>query len=126
MGIYDRDYARPYQDQHYSMGSGFKGMPPVIKWLLIINAVSFLLQLALAGNQRVNLNSWFGAMTKDFWQVWRYLTFQFLHDTGGFWHIAMNMLGLYMFGTRLEQLWGSRRFLRFYLSCGAAAAGSLG
>ena len=43
MGIYDRDYARPYQDQHHSMGSGFKGMPPVVKWLLIINFAVFMI-----------------------------------------------------------------------------------
>jgi membrane associated rhomboid family serine protease len=51
--------------------------------------------------------------------VWRYLSFQFLH--ADFWHIALNMLGLYFLGTPLEQRWGRRRFLAFYLSCGAFA-----
>jgi len=130
MGLHDRPY---WKDDAAPTGgdggggimrgisSGFPKPSKAVKWLLIINAVAFLLQLALSGNQHVHLTPWFGATTKNFWQVWRYLTFQFLHDTDGFWHIAMNMLGLYMFGTQLEKLWGSRRFLRFYLSCGAAA-----
>ena len=127
MGLYDRPYwrddagAEPGGGFMRGISSGFPKPSKAVKWLLIINAAAFLLQLALAGNQHVHLTPWFGATTKDFWQVWRYLTFQFLHDTEGFWHIAMNMLGLYMLGTPLEQLWGPRRFLAFYLVCGATA-----
>jgi len=130
MGLHDRPYWRDDAaptggggggGMMRGISSGFPKPSKAVKWLLIINAVAFLLQLALAGNQHVHLTPWFGATTNEFWQVWRYLTFQFLHDTEGFWHIAMNMLGLYMFGTQLEKLLGSRRFLRFYLSCGAAA-----
>lgn len=49
-------------------------------------------------------------------QVWRLVTFQFLH--GGAQHIMWNMVGLYFFGPPLERLWGTRRFLVFYLGCG--------
>ena len=49
------------------------------------------------------------------------MTFQFLHDPTSLWHIGLNMLGLYMFGTPLERHWGTKKFLRFYLSCGVAA-----
>jgi membrane associated rhomboid family serine protease len=53
-------------------------------------------------------------------QVWRYLTFQFLH--GDFWHLFFNMLGLYIFGGMVEQYLGSRRYAAFYLTCGIFGA----
>jgi membrane associated rhomboid family serine protease len=56
---------------------------------------------------------------QSWWQVWRYVTFQFLH--GGFWHIALNMLGLFFLGRPVEQQMGSVRFLVFYLTCGIVA-----
>jgi membrane associated rhomboid family serine protease len=55
-------------------------------------------------------------------QVWRLLTFQFLH--AGITHLAFNMLGLYVFGPMVEQYLGSKRYLAFYLTCGIA--GGLG
>jgi len=129
MGLYDRPYWR--DDAGYPSGGGGGimrgmgiGMPKpgkVVKWLLIINGGMFLLQLIFDLGMSVSLSKIFGVTVKDFWQVWRYMTFQFLHSTGDIWHIAFNMLGLYMLGTPLEQLWGPKRFLRFYLSCGAVA-----
>lgn len=53
-------------------------------------------------------------------QVWRYLTFQFLH--GDVWHLFFNMLGLYIFGGMVEQYLGSRRYAAFYLTCGIFGA----
>jgi membrane associated rhomboid family serine protease len=44
-----------------------------------------------------------------------------LHDPTSPWHLVMNMFSLWMFGGQLEMAWGSRRFLRFYLICGAGA-----
>ena len=127
MGLHDRPYWK--DDAGAEPGGGFMrgmsvGLPKpskAVKWLLIVNLAAFPLQLAFELGFSINLSDWFGATTGGFWQVWRYLTFQFLHDTSSLWHIALNMLGLYMFGTPLEQLWGTRRFLRFYLSCGAVA-----
>jgi membrane associated rhomboid family serine protease len=49
-------------------------------------------------------------------QVWRFFTYQFLH--ADFFHILFNMIGLFFFGPLLEQWWGRRRFLAFYLLCG--------
>jgi membrane associated rhomboid family serine protease len=48
-------------------------------------------------------------------EVWRLFTYQFLH--GGVWHLAMNMLMLWMFGSELEQRWGRRFFLKYYFLC---------
>ena len=104
------------------------GMPragKAVKALLIINVVVFVLQMVLDqpreiyGRYRFGvLSAWLGATPEGYWQIWRYVTFQFLHGTEGIWHIAMNMLGLYMLGTPLEQKWGSRQFVKFYLICG--------
>ncbi|MEM6561944.1 MAG: rhomboid family intramembrane serine protease [Planctomycetota bacterium] len=51
-------------------------------------------------------------------QLWRWLGFQFLHAGG--WHLFGNMLGLYFFGSMIEQALGRRRYLAFYLLCGIA------
>lgn len=89
----------------------------VVKYLLLINIGVFVVQL-LAGGV---LEAWFGVTLGGFWQPWRYVTFQFLHSRFGLWHLGLNMLGLYMLGSPLERQWGARRFLTFYLSCGATA-----
>ena len=131
MGIHDRPY---WQEGGGGEGGGgaraggglMVGMPragKAVKALLLINVVVFVLQMILdqprAEYPAGLLSAWFGATPAAFWQVWRYVTFQFLHSTGGIWHIALNMLALYMLGTPLEGLWGSRQFVKFYLSCGA-------
>jgi membrane associated rhomboid family serine protease len=51
--------------------------------------------------------------------IWQLVTYLFLH--GGITHILFNMLALWMFGTPLEQQWGTRQFLKFYFYCGIAA-----
>jgi membrane associated rhomboid family serine protease len=49
-------------------------------------------------------------------EVWRLVTYQFLH--AGAWHVALNMLMLWMFGSELEQRWGGTFFLKYYFVCG--------
>lgn len=51
-------------------------------------------------------------------EVWRLVTFQFLHDHSSIWHIAFNMFALWMFGTLVEEQLGRRKYLAFYLVCG--------
>jgi len=51
-------------------------------------------------------------------EVWRLVTFQFLHSHDNIWHIAFNMFGLFVFGGIVEQYLGRRRYLAFYLMCG--------
>jgi len=55
-------------------------------------------------------------------QVWRLATYMFLHDPSGILHILFNMLALWMFGTELERIWGTRYFLKFYFVTGVGAA----
>jgi len=128
MGLYDRDYTQAdFQTRHSRFGRvpqmqfGSSHLTPVVKWLLIINVAVFLLTLMVV--QIANFfYTWFSvypltvAMSL---QLWRVITYQFLHDVSGFGHIFVNMLALFFFGPMLERFWGSRKFLIFYLVCGA-------
>ncbi|MBN1435775.1 MAG: rhomboid family intramembrane serine protease [Sedimentisphaerales bacterium] len=123
MSFQDRQYYG--QQQRYGgggsgMGGGVRlAMPsltPMVKYLLIINGLVFLLQMMMPGQ----LEEYFAAMGQPrlyLLQVWRLVTFQFLHGSGM--HILFNMLGLYFLGVMVERTWGSKRFLVFYLVCGA-------
>jgi membrane associated rhomboid family serine protease len=106
----------------------FSLFPNVIKNLLVINGIVFFIQL-IASNFRVGsvplwyiMNTWFAlnplAEGANF-QVWQLITYQFMH--GSFSHILFNMFGLWMFGMEIENLWGSKKFLIYYLLCGVVA-----
>jgi membrane associated rhomboid family serine protease len=120
MGIYDRDYVtgRGEDSGTMRMGVGFREMG-VVKWLLIINFVVFI--LTLSEKLHETIFTW-GVVYPQNWlwiaQIWRLLTYQFLHWNA--FHFLFNMFGLFFFGPILEHLWGSRAFLRFYLISGAA------
>lgn len=94
-------------------------IPPVVKNLLIINGIFFFAKLVL-GNQ-FNLNDLLGAYYFDSpkFQVWQPITYMFMH--GDFMHLFFNMFGLFMFGGILEQKWGPKRFINFYLVTGLGA-----
>ena len=103
------------------MGFGPPITPPVVKQLLIANAAVFVAQILFQGWGLESLVA-LGAVTpREFWSgaLWQPFTYMFLH--GGIGHIALNMLALWMFGSPLALVWGTRRFLRFYLFCGVAA-----
>ncbi len=103
--------------------SRFQILPPVVKNLLIINGLIFLAQSTLQGptinfsfDDMFALHAWQSSLFKP----WQLVTHLFLH--GSFSHIFFNMLALWMFGAVLENVWGSKRFLTFYLICGLGAA----
>jgi len=131
MGLYDRDYTRAdYESQyHYApqMRFTFPQLTPVVKRLLIINIAVFFISILLPNNiafgwGAINfLDKWFSVFPYSIaaaLQLWRLITYQFLH--GGIFHILFNMLGLYFLGPTLERNWSSRKFLIFYLGCGVA------
>ncbi|MBZ0263454.1 rhomboid family intramembrane serine protease [bacterium] len=93
------------------------GLSPMVKRLVIINAIVFFIGMIF----QANLSYAFGLVPVRFWHgwIWQAFTYMFLH--GGFGHIFFNMLVLWMFGTPLEYTWGSRKFLTFYLICGVGA-----
>ncbi len=94
-------------------------IPPVVKNLLIINGIFFLAKMVL-GNQ-IDLDTILGAHYFDSpkFRIWQPITYMFMH--GGFMHLLFNMFGLFMFGGILEQRWGAKRFINFYLITGLGA-----
>ena len=119
----------PGQGNYYkpSMFGGFQFFPPVIKWLLITNTAVFLL-LSVGGRMftldmmplEIVFNYYLGLMPLGHgFYLWQLLTYQFMH--ANFTHLLYNMFALWMFGMEVEHVWGSRRFLGFYLLCGVAA-----
>jgi membrane associated rhomboid family serine protease len=124
MGLYDRDYTREKfrSSFRYSpqMRLALPKTTPVVKNLLIINICIFFATMIIRPLGDF-LFTWFSLYPTD-WitslQLWRLVTYQFLHD--GFWHILLNMWALWMFGPTLERSWASKRFLYFYLGCGVA------
>jgi membrane associated rhomboid family serine protease len=103
---------------------GFQVLPPVIKNLLIINALVWLAQITVGKQQLVPVEDLFALhyIKSVYYKPWQFISYMFLHDPGNFFHILFNMFALWMFGSTLENLWGSKRFLIFYLICGVGAA----
>jgi membrane associated rhomboid family serine protease len=97
----------------FGIGGGFT---PWVQRLIIINVAVFVLQSAMPG-----LTYYLQFVPHEvIFRPWTIITYMFAH--GGFWHIAMNMLGLYFFGPPLEARWGSKEFLKFYFLCGMGGA----
>jgi membrane associated rhomboid family serine protease len=89
-----------------------------MKALIGANVLVFVAQM-VAGRL---LTDWLGLMPAaviEQFRVWQTGTYMFLH--AGLFHLLFNMLALWMFGTELERMWGTRYFLKFYFVCGAGA-----
>lgn len=132
----DRDYYRP------TGFGGFSVFPPVIKNLLILNGIVYLVANLILANLSVNgipaeviITRYFalipisgytmgitsaGELLIASFYPWQLITYQFLH--GSFSHILFNMFALWMFGMEIENIWGSKKFLLFYLLCGVGGA----
>ncbi|MFI4861620.1 MAG: rhomboid family intramembrane serine protease [Phycisphaerales bacterium JB063] len=127
-----------WQDRQYSDGAGagtgggggfgsrLTGKSAVT-WLIALNAVIHIVDVIFATGTRVGQTPYFAlwgnfnvAQAIEGGQVWRLFTYQFLHLD--FFHLLFNMIGLYFFGPLLERWWGTRRFIVFYLLCGACGA----
>jgi membrane associated rhomboid family serine protease len=125
MGIYDRDYYRPDYEEppgNPQLQLRFPQLTPVVKWLLVLNIGIFLLAISIKpfGDFIYSWLSVDSTSTFRSLQLWRLIGYQFLHDTSNPWHLVLNMLGLYFLGPTLERFWHSKKFLVFYLACGAA------
>ena len=102
--------------------SPFQRASPIVLNLLIINSLVYLAQIAFGGMNELNwVNDWFALhhYRSDFFKPHQLITHMFMH--GGLMHLLFNMLGLFMFGSLMEKLWGPKRFLTFYLVCGLFA-----
>ncbi len=129
----------------YNFGFGVPSMPSAVKTLIFANVIVFFVQLILnnilsplsvpivresGGIQELvstitvqRFDSWFALIPH--WvvtqaRIWQLASYMFLH--GNLFHILINMLILWFFGSELERMWGSRQFVKFYLLCGIGAA----
>ena len=100
--------------------TGFRVLPPVVKNLLIINVLMFLATFTM-NRFHIDLTDYLGLhffKASDF-RPYQLITYMFMH--ANFEHIFFNMFALWMFGNTLENIWGSKRFLLFYMVCGIGA-----
>ena len=103
---------------------------PGVRLLIIINVGVYFLQMFIdlalsigssnAGNQFTSIFALHSLTVKEGF-IWQIFTYQFLHDTPWPFHLLFNMFALYMFGSELENEWGKKRFIRYYLVCGTGA-----
>jgi membrane associated rhomboid family serine protease len=117
---YDPDLFMRRSISPYASSFSFGPRGPLsaaIKGLIAANVVMFV-----ATSFEPALTRMFGLVPVDIAQrffVWQLGTYMFLH--GGIFHILFNMLALWMFGTELERIWGTRYFLKFYFVTGIGA-----
>lgn len=106
----------------------FQILPPVVKNLIIINSLIVFAQFVL-GKFGIDIADYLGL---HYWKshyahFWQYFTHMFLHGSyndinGSIMHLFSNMFALWMFGSILENVWGPKKFITFYLVCGLGAA----
>lgn len=102
--------------------AGFKLLPPVVKNLLIINGLFYLATITFESSFGIDLVRYLGLhyFKSEYFQPYQYVSYMFLHANFG--HVLWNMFALWMFGYLLENVWGSKRFLTYYMITGIGAA----
>ncbi len=100
---------------------GFRILPPVVKNLIIINSLFFLATISLY-NYNIDLTSILGLHYPGApgFKPYQFVTYMFMH--GGWEHILFNMFALWMFGGVIENVWGGKKFLIFYILTGMGSA----
>jgi membrane associated rhomboid family serine protease len=99
-------------------GGLFGNLPAAVKNIIIIN-IMVMIMTSLNEDFMYEKFALFYP-TSPFYHWWQPLTHMFMH--GGFWHLFFNMYTLFIFGTHLERIWGTRKFLIFYFVTGIGAA----
>lgn len=95
-------------------------IPPVVKNLLIINVIFYIAMMIFGAQGMTTLLGVHYFDSPDF-RIWQVITYMFMHSYESLFHIMFNMFALYSFGTALEYVMGSKRFLNFYLLTGLGA-----
>ena len=103
---------------------GITNMPPVTKNIIIINALIWLVEtispsFGVNGIMRHLGLHYIGA---SYFNPAQIITYMFVHDQRTFFHVFFNMMTLFFFGPMLERIWGSKKFLFYYMVCGVGAA----
>jgi membrane associated rhomboid family serine protease len=103
-------------------GRGFMALPPVVKNLILINVVMLIADFTAKSVFQVDLTTILGLYfpKSDQFMPLQIITHMFMH--ANFMHLFFNMFALYMFGGILENVWGPKRFLIYYMVCGLGAA----
>jgi membrane associated rhomboid family serine protease len=101
---------------------GFSMLPIVVKNLLILNGLFFLATIVFDSNYGINLIEILGLHfpTSEDFRIYQVISYMFMH--GDMRHIFFNMFAVWMFGSVLENYWGSQKFLTFYIITGIGAA----
>lgn len=102
--------------------TGFGILPPVVKNLIIINGLLYLATVVLAQTGNIDLTQYLGLhyFAAQKFEPYQFITYMFMH--GSFSHIFFNMFALWMFGSVLEQVWGPKKFLLYFMVTGIGAA----
>jgi membrane associated rhomboid family serine protease len=98
----------------------FPSVPPATRALILSNIGVWLLQLVAGPLMEGRFALW--PLGSPGFEPWQLVTYAFLHDPHNIAHIFFNMFALYMFGGALEQYWGGRRLVLYYLICVLTAA----
>lgn len=101
---------------------GFSMLPSGVKHLLIINVLMFAATYVLErlGYLQITNMLCLWPLDSGLFRIWQPLSYMFMH--AGLDHIFFNMFALWMFGYVLENYWGTKRFVAYYLVCGIGAA----
>ncbi|MFI5315271.1 MAG: rhomboid family intramembrane serine protease [Myxococcota bacterium] len=111
------------RNRGYQASGGIPGATPMVQRIIVINSVIWLLQLLFA-RTGVPLTELGGVTVDGVFRhlfIWQPFTYMWLHDPTSPLHLLFNMLFFWMTAPPLEMVWGSRRFLRFYITCGVGA-----
>ena len=108
-----------YYNYSYNRGGGFlSSWPPATKSIIIINVLVFIMTLVDRDFMIRNFALFYPA--SPLFKPWQVVSHMFMH--GGFWHIFFNMYTLFIFGSVLERVWGTKKYLLFYFVTGLGAA----
>jgi membrane associated rhomboid family serine protease len=99
-----------------------EAFPPVIKNLIIINVLVFVAQIMFEKDFHLTSKLGMWPIGSEEFKPYQVFTHMFTHSPENPFHIIFNMFVLWMFGRILENVWGPKRFLTFYLACGLGAA----
>jgi len=101
---------------------GFFGLPPVVKNIILLNALMLLIDFVVKSVFGMDLTMLLGLYfpKSEQFMPMQIVTHMFMH--GGIWHLFFNMYALYIFGQVLENVWGPKRFFIYYMVCGIGAA----
>lgn len=114
----------PYDTRYRSRSSlFFSSFPDGVKWLIVSNVAVYLVYFfgSMFRGEPIFRSLELMPYAVLHGAVWQVVTYLFLHSLTSFWHILFNMLTLWMFGTPVEQTWGTKRFLQYYFVCGIGA-----